>query len=141
MKKLTVLFISIFSILSAKSQTVNVTVTVSNVSSNEGIVQVCVFDKADAFPQKTKLAVKCVTANATKGTMKIQVDGLAPGSYALAVHHDKNNDGKFNTNFFGIPTEASGATKGAKGKMGPPKYSDAVLVIDKKETQVAITIQ
>jgi uncharacterized protein (DUF2141 family) len=129
MKKLTVLFISIFYILFAKSQTVNVTVTVNNVLSNDGIVQVCVFNKANAFPDKKSLAVKCVDAKATKGSMKIQVDGLAPGSYAFAVHHDKNSDGKVNTNFVGIPKEPMGASNGAKGKMGPPKYADAVITL------------
>jgi uncharacterized protein (DUF2141 family) len=138
MKKLTVLIISIFSILSVKSQTINVTVTVNNVLSNEGIVQVCVFNKADAFPDKKNLAVKCVDAKATKGSMKIQVDGLAPGSYAFGVHHDKNGDGKVNTNFVGIPKEPMGASNGAKGKMGPPKYADAVITLTK---EVTITLE
>lgn len=138
MKKLTVLFVSIFSILPAKSQTVNVTVTINNVLSNDGIVQVCVFNKAAAFPDKKNLAVKCVDAKATKGSMKIQVDGLAPGSYAFAVHHDKNSDGKVNTNFVGIPKEPMGASNGAKGKMGPPKYIDAVITLTK---EVVITLE
>ncbi len=138
MKKMIMLAMSIFSILSAKSQTVNVTVTINNVLSNDGIVQVCVFNKADAFPDKRNLAVKCVDARATKGSMKIQVDGLAPGSYAFAVHHDKNNDGKVNTNFVGIPKEPMGASSGAKGKMGPPKYADAVITLTK---EVVITLE
>ncbi len=128
------LFFSIFVILSAKSQTVNTTVIVKNVLSNEGTVQVCVFNKADAFPDNQNLAVKCVVAKATKGSMKIKVDGLAPGSYAFGVHHDKNGDGRINTNFVGIPKEPLGASNGARGKIGPPKYADAVIMLTKEVT-------
>ena len=33
---------------------------------------------------------------------------IAPGTYALAVIHDKNMDGKLATNFLGVPTEGYG---------------------------------
>jgi uncharacterized protein (DUF2141 family) len=56
------------------------------------------------------------------------------------AHHDENNDGKFNTNLLGIPKEAAGASNGAKGKMGPPKFENAVLMIDKSKTQISIVL-
>ncbi|TAF72056.1 MAG: DUF2141 domain-containing protein [Bacteroidetes bacterium] len=141
MKKLILIAISLCAIYTAQSQTVNITVTVSNVKSNKGVIKVCIFNKETGFPEKTNLSIKCVKVAAAKGVMQIKVEGIAPGNYAIAVHHDTNNDGIFNTNFFGIPIEASGASNGAKGKMGPPKYSDAVIVIDKNKTQVAISIE
>ncbi len=141
MNKIILLAFSLCAIFTAQSQTVSITVTVNNVKSSKGIIKVCFFNKETGFPEKTNLAVKCVSATAKKGVMQIKVEGIAPGNYAIAVHHDANNDGIFNTNFFGIPTEASGASNGAKGKMGPPKYSDAVIAIDKNKTQVAISIE
>lgn len=117
---------------------IGVTVKVNNVSSNEGTIIVCVFDKPDAFPDQVNLAVKCVKVKASQGIMKIQVDGLTQSDYAFAVHHDKNNDGKVNTNFIGIPKEPIGASNGAKGKMGPPKYADAVVTIAK---EIAIILE
>jgi uncharacterized protein (DUF2141 family) len=141
MKKLIILAICVSYVDIAKSQTISITVFIDNVTSNEGVIKVCVFNKAEAFPDKTNLAVKCVSAKATKGSMKIQVDGLVSGRYALAAHHDKNNDTKVNTNFFGIPKEPTGASNGAKGKMGPPKFEDAVLVVDKNKTEFVISLE
>jgi uncharacterized protein (DUF2141 family) len=141
MKKIVLIIASICAVISAKSQTVSLTVVVSNVTTNDGMVKVCVFNKADAFPEATNLAVKCITVKATKGVMQIKIDGIAAGKYAIAAHHDKNNDGKFNTNFFGIPSEMSGASNGAKGKMGAPKYKDAEVALLNNQNVVSIKIE
>jgi uncharacterized protein (DUF2141 family) len=102
---------------------------------------VCVFNNAAAFPKETNLAVKCITAKATKGSMKIKVDGLVAGKYAVAVHHDENNDGKVNTNFVGIPKEAMGASNGAKGSIGAPKYKDAEVALLNEQNVISIKIE
>jgi uncharacterized protein (DUF2141 family) len=126
--------------ISARSQNVDIVVSVNNIKSNSGIIKVCVFDKETGFPEKTNIALKCVNSTAKKGVMQVKIEGIVPGKYAIAAHHDENNDGKFNTNFIGIPKEAAGASNGAKGKMGPPKFTDAVIAIDKNKTQISITI-
>ncbi len=141
MKKIILVIASFFSVISVKSQTVNVIVVVSNVSSDKGIVKVCVFNKADAYPEKTNLAVKCITTKATKGITKIKVDGIIAGKYAIAVHHDENNDGKVNTNFVGIPKEAMGSSNGAKGSMGAPKYKDAEISLLNEQNVISIKIE
>ncbi|HEX8546639.1 MAG TPA: DUF2141 domain-containing protein [Cytophagaceae bacterium] len=140
MKKVIFLAFSLCSILTAQSQTVDITVLVNNVKSNKGVIKVCIFNKETGFPEKINLAVRCVNASATKGKMQIKIEGITSGNYAIAVHHDENSDGKFNTNFVGMPTEASGSSNGAKGKMGPPKYSDAVIAINNNKTQFTIVL-
>jgi uncharacterized protein (DUF2141 family) len=140
MKKTLLLVFSLCATLTAQSQTVNLTVTVNNVKSNKGIVNVCLFNQANGFPDKTNFAIKCGSINAAKGTMQIKIDGIMLGKYAISAHHDENKDGKFNTNFIGMPTEAAGASNGAKGRMGPPKFENAVLMIDKNTTEISITL-
>jgi uncharacterized protein (DUF2141 family) len=140
MKKIMFLAISLCAIFTAQSQTVNITVIVKDVESTEGVVKVCIFNKETGFPEKSNLAYKCASFIPTKGTMYIKIDGIPSGKYAIAVHHDENKDGKVNTNFFGIPKEATGASNGAKGKMGPPKYSAAVITIDNSKTQFTIVL-
>jgi uncharacterized protein (DUF2141 family) len=123
-----------------QGQTVNLLITVNNVKSNIGILKVCVFNEAKGFPEKTDLAVKCLNINAIKGTLQVKIDGVTPGKYALSAYHDENNDGEFNTNLLGIPKEAAGASNGAHGKMGPPKFENAVIMIDKNKTQISIVL-
>jgi uncharacterized protein (DUF2141 family) len=141
MKKTLLLVLNLCATIAAQSQTVNLTVTVNNVKSDKGLVSVCVFNQANGFPEKTNLAIKCVSVNAAKGTMQVKIDGIMPGKYAISAHHDENKDGKLNTNFIGMPKEAAGASNGAKGKMGPPKFENAVLVINKNKTQISIALE
>ncbi len=141
MKKIVLIIISFLAIASAKSQTLTVTVTVNNVKSNKGVVTVCIFNKETGFPEKANLAYKCVNTTASKGTMQIKIEGIAAGNYAIAAYHDENSDGKVNTNFLGIPKEAAGASNGAKGKMGPPKFDDGIVTIDKTKTQITILLE
>jgi uncharacterized protein (DUF2141 family) len=140
MKKVILLAISLCTIFAMQSQTVSITVIVNNVKSSNGVIKLCLFNKETGFPEQSNLAFKCINAKAIKGVMQIKIEGITAGNYAIAVHHDENGNGKFDTNFLGIPTEAAGASNGAKGKMGPPKYSDAAIAINGNKTHFAIVL-
>jgi uncharacterized protein (DUF2141 family) len=141
MKNLIILAIILCASITSKSQTTDMTVTVNNIKSSNGVIIICVYDKETGFPDKTNLALKYLKSPAKKGVMQIKIEGIVPGKYAIAAHHDENNNGKIDTNFLGIPKEAAGASNGAKGKMGPPKFADAVIAVDKNKTQINIIIE
>lgn len=140
MKRIILLIAGLSAIVLAQSQTVNITVAVSNIKSSNGVIKLCLFNRETGFPEKSNLAVKCISVKAIKGVMQVKIEGITIGNYAIAVHHDENSNGKFDTNFIGIPTETAGVSNGAKGKMGPPKYSDAVITINGNKTQFAIVL-
>lgn len=50
--------------------------------------------------------------------------------YALACFHDENDNRAFDRNFLGIPSEGFGASRDARGFMGPPRYEDARFQVD-----------
>ncbi len=50
---------------------------------------------------------------------------LAAGTYAVAVVHDENGNGKLDTNFLGIPTEGWGTTNNVKPLMSAPSFEDS----------------
>ena len=51
--------------------------------------------------------------------------GIPEGTYGLSAFHDKNNNGKLDTNFVGMPIEDYCASNNARGFMGPPSFDDA----------------
>lgn len=51
--------------------------------------------------------------------------GVRAGTYGLSAFHDKNRNGKLDTNFLGMPTEDYCASNDARGFMGPPSFEDA----------------
>jgi len=62
-------------------------------------------------------------------------EGLPHGMYAIACYHDENNNGKIDTNFFGVPKEGTGASNNAKGFMGPPSFSNAKFLLSTNATE------
>jgi uncharacterized protein (DUF2141 family) len=54
--------------------------------------------------------------------------GIPAGTYGLSAFHDKNNNGKLDTNFVGMPIEDYCASNNARGFMGPPSFDDAKFV-------------
>ena len=52
---------------------------------------------------------------------------VPPGRYGVSVMHDRNANGKLDSNIVGIPTEPYGAIRHARGRMGPPAFEDAAV--------------
>ena len=84
-----------------------------------------IFASEKGFPTDPTAALQSVWCP-IDGTESICHFGpVLPGTYAIACFHDENGNGKFDTNFLGIPTEGTVVSNQAKGFMGPPKFKDA----------------
>ena len=58
----------------------------------------------------------------------VRIDGVAPGTYALIVHHDEDSDGELARNFLKIPTEPLGFA-GNYRPSGRPSFERTRLTI------------
>ena len=68
--------------------------------------------------------VKKISQGTYKGSFEIP-----PGTYAIGVYVDENENGKFDTNFLGIPKEQYGFSSNARA-FGIPKFEAASFVLD-----------
>ena len=100
-------------------------VDVGDLRSNDGMVACALFtpEHAATFPSTAATQELTVPIAGLKATCRFT--GLQKGLYAIAIYHDENDNGKLDTNFLRIPIEGSGASNGAQGRMGPPKFCDA----------------
>ncbi len=112
----------------------------SGFHSAEGQVLVAVFRGEQGFPGKPAQAVKTAVTTISNGRARLELEGLAPGEYAVAVVHDENSNDTLDTNWVGMPKEGIGMSNNAKGRMGPPKYRDAKFTITAAGAVQAITI-
>jgi uncharacterized protein (DUF2141 family) len=124
------LFIS--SLISA--QNVNLTVKISGLKSNTGAVLVGLYNSDGTFLKK---AYKGVTSDIKANGATVTFSHIPMGEYAISAYHDKNKNGKLDTNFIGIPKEDYASSNNAKGVMGPPKYEDARFDL-KKDSKIEI---
>lgn len=56
------------------------------------------------------------------------------GEYAIAIFHDRNNNGVLDLNELGIPKEGYGFSNNPKGISGQPKYENSVFNFTKSDT-------
>jgi len=101
---------------------------ISGLRNNKGFVLIAIFNSELGFPDKKELAVKKIRIPAQAGIISYDVNDLVPGTYALALIHDENDNQRLDTGLFGIPKEGFCFSKGAMGTFGPPSFQAASFV-------------
>lgn len=124
----------------AQQPTAKLTVVIDGLRHNSGQVCLRVYANEQGFPASAKGVVQSGCTKVTGNSAIKDFYGLKPGTYAVALYADKNNDNKLNTNFLGIPSEGFGISNNPKAKTRPPKFKEASFDISQNKT-IKITMQ
>jgi uncharacterized protein (DUF2141 family) len=124
----------------APTPTARLVVLVSELRNDHGRVRCMAFSSSAGFPTDPTRAVARVELTPVSGRGECVFEGLAPGSYAVAVHHDEDGEGDFDTGIFGIPTEGVGASRDARGTMGPPSFDDARIELHAGDNRTRVHV-
>lgn len=106
-------------------------IKVSGLKNQSGQLGILVFISKDGFPSDWQKAYRQVLIPITGTSAEYTFTDLSYGKYAVSVMHDENKNKKLDTNFLGIPKEGYGVSNNATGSMGPPKFEDATVTLDK----------
>jgi uncharacterized protein (DUF2141 family) len=87
-----------------------------------------------------KTAVKEIKVAAAGDPVAIQITGLAPGDYAIALYHDRNGNEKLDSNLMGIPTEPYGFSGTARNLMGPATWEQAKFSLPAEGSAVNVRL-
>jgi uncharacterized protein (DUF2141 family) len=92
--------------------TTTLTVRVTGARNAKGKIGVTLFQDAQGFPDDTSKAIRQQSAEIDPKTMSAQITfkDVPQGTFAVAVLHDENSNGKMDKNFVGIPKEGYGAS-------------------------------
>lgn len=96
----------------------------------QGAIQISLFTGGDGFPDDWEKAFTSKTVAVTPELKEIRLEDIPYGKYGLAIIHDENENYKLDTNFLGIPKEGYGFSNNARGRFGPPDYSDTAFILD-----------
>lgn len=108
----------------------SIIIVMDTLENYEGSIQVSLFTEDDGFPDEWKKAFTSKTVAITRELKEIRLEDIPYGTYGLAIIHDENENYKLDTNFFGIPKEGYGFSNNARGRFGPPDYSDTVFTLE-----------
>lgn len=107
----------------------HLTVRVSNLKNTTGVIEIGLYQSDKNFlkegAQYAKKRVKVTTNPQT-----ITFPNLPKGEYAVAIFHDENQNGKCDTNAFGIPKEGYGFSNNFRPKLSAPKFHQTKIWVE-----------
>lgn len=128
------LFVSValLIILFPKTKKYDVEVVVSNINTQQGTIELAVFDKPQLFLQKNK-SIKKYSKAVRGNSIKIKVKNLPEGHYAISLYHDVNGDKECNLNVIGIPKEPYGFSNNFKPLYRQPNFEDCQFFVSENQ--------
>jgi uncharacterized protein (DUF2141 family) len=104
-------------------------VTLSGVDASRGGSITCaLFAKPAGFPMDSSQSLSLVKARLQNGTWGCAFSAPA-GTYAVSVAHDANDNGKVDTNLFGVPTEGWGTSRDVVPLLRAPTFDESKVTL------------
>jgi uncharacterized protein (DUF2141 family) len=91
-----------------------------------GRIAVAVYRDAEAFRRSEGPVASRMVAR-TGAVTTVVFGDLPPGRYAVAAYHDTDGNGDLTLWPIGLPKEAYGFSRDARGRFGPPRFDAAAF--------------
>lgn len=118
-----------------------VTVTITDLRNTKGVVRACMTNDPERFPRcrDDAQSYRLVVSASEAGTLRFR--NVAPGTYAIALLHDENGNGKADRALSMIPREGFGFSRDAAVNLGPPSFGDAAITVGTANQRQAIKMR
>ncbi len=117
-------------------------VKILNIRSSTGTIACALFESPEGFPNDyLRMATNVMVIKIRKDQARCDFEDIPPGTYAMAVVHDENMNGKLDTNWLGVPTEGYGFSNDAKGILGAPSFSAASFEYNGQNLDLTMTLR
>jgi uncharacterized protein (DUF2141 family) len=117
-----------------------VEVEIVGLRSSQGQVLCSLFSSAQGFPGERDRASALARSTISDGRALCAFSGPVPSTYAVALFHDENANGKLDRGFLGIPLEGVGASNDAPARFGPPEFDAASFRFSGGRLDLKITV-
>lgn len=140
MKKALLFLLVIYStpaIMAQDSNGNSIEVEIINIDSGDGKMMIGLYDSEENWLKKR---VMSQIGQIADGKSTVIFKNVPYGIFAISSYHDKNDNGKLDTNFLGIPKEGIGSSNNAPARLGPPKWEDAKFALKEKSIKQTIKL-
>jgi uncharacterized protein (DUF2141 family) len=118
----------------------DLTVDVTGFETAAGDVRVALYDGPDSYEGK-KPPLRTAIAKIADGHALVLLGDLPSGSYAIALYHDRNGNGKLDRSFLGKPTEPYGFSNNVRRATGRPPFEDARFTLPAAGPRIGIRVE
>jgi len=116
-------------------------IKILNIRNSTGTIACALFDSPEGFPiEVLRSAMNVMVIKIRKMEARCDFEDIPPGTYALAVIHDENMNGKLDSNWLGNPKEGYGFSNDAKALLGAPSFSAASFQYDGKTLDLTMSL-
>jgi uncharacterized protein (DUF2141 family) len=116
-------------------------VKILDIRNSTGAVACALFESAEGFPNEyLHSATNIMFIKVRDKQARCDFEDIPPGTYALAIVHDENMNGKLDTNWLGIPKEGYGFSNDAKAVLGAPSFKAARFNYDGRNLEMTIRL-
>jgi uncharacterized protein (DUF2141 family) len=128
-------------VVAGESSCPGIHMEIRNIDHSRGNLACALFDSPESFPYEILQSARNVMAmKIHKTEARCEFLDIPPGTYAIAVIHDENMNGRLDTNALGFPTEGYGFSNDATGTLGPPSFADASFSHDGQTRDLTISL-
>ena len=106
--------------------------------SDTGHVLAAIYASPESFEQDDMLIG--VAGPAKPGVTQLDINGLDPGIYGVAVFQDLNGNEKLDRNLFGAPTEPFGFSNNPVIGFSAPEFAEFKFEFDGKPREIRVTL-
>jgi uncharacterized protein (DUF2141 family) len=117
-----------------------ITVAVSGLHSDEGVVRCGLYNSADSFRKPGK-EVRGVVARPNGQRAACLFNGIPDGTYAIAVFHAEKNETQIEYGMFGKPKQGYGFSRNPSSSFGPPNFDAAAFNYVGGNQTLPVTLQ
>lgn len=132
------LLISGSSLLRAQATSSRVTIKITDVHNATGKVEIGLWASKEGFPKDGEKTFRKIRVAIVNGTASTTFDGVPFGTYAIAVYHDENNNGKMDSRWPGIPTEGTGVSNNVKSRFSAPSFNECKFSVNEPTRAIQI---
>lgn len=93
--------------------------------NSKGRVGCTLFNRPSAFPKDGSKALRDMEVPIRNKAAWCNFRGISPGTYAMVVFHDENDNGRFDRDALGMPLEGYAFSNNALATFGPPTFRQA----------------
>jgi len=136
------IFLNLPAIAFSQTSCPGIHVKIQNIKNSTGNIACGIFESPEGFPKKFQVSAKTgIMKKIQKTQAQCNFADIPPGTYAIAVIHDENMNGKLDTNWTGIPTEGYGFSNTTIDEFGAPAFSAARFRYDGQNLNLTIKLK
>ncbi|MDR9498339.1 MAG: DUF2141 domain-containing protein [Hydrogenovibrio sp.] len=135
-------FANLPAIAFAQSSCPGIHVEILNIKNSTGNITCGIFESPKGFPKDFLGSAKAIIIKKIQKTKaQCHFSDIPPGTYAIAVIHDKNMNGELDTNWIGIPSEGYAFSNATIDDFGAPAFSAASFPYDGQTIDMTIRLK